>query len=159
MFNLQSVTIEIQGKTYAVPEPTKRVARRLRAGIVRLFPKLIALRMALVDAGITNDKPTEQELAEMPPDALASMLEIFDPLCDFLKDSIPGISQDAVDNADEAELVKAFWAIRDLVNGPLSKSGSAQTESAPKQSDVTPPSSTSAEQPTQTTNGSPGSTS
>lgn len=147
MLDLRSVTVTLQGETFTVPEPTRRVARRLQAGVLRIAPKMFAMRAALTNAGLTNAKPTTDEMTEIAQkldlETSAAMMDLYDPLCDWLLEAIPGVPARVIENAEEAELVRAFIAIKELVEAPFLKSGSACVPSAPKPSVAIPPSSTS----------------
>lgn len=149
MLDRQSIMIELQGKQYTFLEPVRRDARRLQAGIVRLLPRLIELRQALANAGVKSANPTPKEMQaagqNIDPEMAAKLFEFFDPVCDFLQQAIPEISDDVLDVATEPELVTAFMAIRGVVQAPLSRSGNGQPVTAPQKTPETPQPSTSEE--------------
>ena len=165
MLDRQSIKIELQGKQYTFLEPVRRDARRLQAGIVRLLPRLIELRQALASAGVKSANPTPEEMQaagqKIDPETAAKLFEFFDPVCDFLQQAIPEISNDVLDVATEQELVTAFMAIRGVVQAPLSRSGNGQPVTAPQKTPETQPPSTSEEpaQETATPTGNPAPTS
>lgn len=164
MLDLRTITVTLQGETFTVPEPTRRVARRLQAGVLRIAPKMFAMRSALANAGLTNAKPTTDEMTEIAQkldlETSAAMLDLYDPLCDWLLEAIPGVPARVIENAEEAELVRAFTAVKEFIEAPFLKSGHAAVQTALKPSVAIPPSSISdALPPSPTPNGSPASTS
>ena len=139
------VHIVLCGQGYEVPLPARRRSRALVASAVKIMPRLEALRVAMREAGVTDPQAMDAEtVATLPTDTLAGMLEVFDPICDWLLLAVPGLSDDVVNEADEAELVKAFLAVQEMVQRPFASSGSGSPNSSPKQTGETRPQNTSA---------------
>jgi len=159
MLERETVTVTISGKNYTVELPTRRRARSLMAGVLRILPKMQAAFVSLRATGlpIGNEDEIKAAAVTLNGDAAACMLELYDPLCDWLLEAVPALSESVIDDAEETELINAFHAVRALIERPLSRSGNAPALSTTTLSNATPPISTNCE-PTLTPNGNQEST-
>ncbi len=155
LFTPERISIEVCGKSYTVIEPSRREARRLMAGVARLAPKMSSLYDAMRKAGARDGSEASMMKAatRLSGDAAAQMLEMYDPLCDWLHDAVPEIPQADIDNATEADLVRAWKQIKDLVEVPLSRNADGSRPKTPKPSGGIQRSSTSARKPKRTKTG------
>lgn len=149
------VTVTLCGRSFWMPEPRRRQARRLMAGIMRLAPTMSRLYAAIKRLGISDkalkalkagkaDDATLSALSALPPDVSADMFALYDPLCEFLQDCIPDIPDAVLDDADEAELMRAFAVLRKAIEAPFMKSANGRSANKTKKTPVTRQPSTSA---------------
>ena len=116
-------TIMLSGKSFEIGAKTPRQSRRLMAKVAQIAPMLAKLK------GVEIDKAT--------PEQRAMLINIFEPASELLEDCTdhdPGVVN-ALEYADEAEVMNAFTAITQMLSAPFAQR-LKNRQNGPKQSDA-----------------------
>lgn len=120
----EGVTIELAGKSYHWPEPTRRKARVMRAALIRVVQKLSGLDLEKLQA---MDPDTVLDEETFGPD----IMTLANDMLDFFYAHHEGMAEDQKhidEHAEDDEIMKAWGQLTELLIGPFGKAQDAPAE-------------------------------